>query len=434
MDITELYQHFKHHPLISTDTRNIIPGSIFFALKGANYNGNGFALDALSKGAALAVIDEAQFVNSAQTILVDDVLETLQQLATYHRQQFKIPVIAITGSNGKTTTKELVRSVLSEQYKVLATKGNLNNHIGVPLMLLQLTNATEVAIIEMGANHQYEIAALCNITQPTHGIITNVGKAHLEGFGSFEGVKKTKKELYDYLASHNGKAFVNSGNPFLMEMASEIKEPIFYAMQSDCETCYCSGSVASSFPNLKLSWGRNIRHDNLAESNLYGDYNAENILAAITIGTYMGLTATKVNAGIGKYNSENSRSQLIHKGSNEIYLDAYNANPSSVANAITYFAQAPVNNKCIILGDMFELGTESLAEHQHIVDLLQQRPFQQVLLVGSDFGKTNMPSSFKHFENAKQAGEFLKRKQLEEAHILIKGSRGMQMEQLLDYL
>ena len=356
-NISDLYSVFRKHNQVSTDSRQIIPGSIFFALKGDNFNGNKYAKAAIEAGAVCAVIDEAEY-ESKHTFLVDDVLEALQQLALHHRKQFVIPVIAITGSNGKTTTKELTNAVLSQHFHVTATKGNLNNHIGVPLTLLGITNETEIAIIEMGANHRGEIASLCEIANPTHGLITNIGKAHLGGFGGYEGVIKAKGELYNFLRENNSIAFVNHDNPLLMKL-SEGMNRVGYGTNKGL---FASGRVNGNTSNLELDW---ISEKGIVriKTNLIGDYNFENVMAAICIGSDLGVPCEKIKTTISSYNPSNSRSQAMKTGRNSIVLDAYNANPSSMKAAIENFIKLEATHKMVILGDMLELGDESLDEH-----------------------------------------------------------------------
>lgn len=425
MLIEDLYNIYKQYPSVQTDTRQLKPGDIFFALKGDNFNGNTFARQAINAGAAYAVIDEAGYEVPGKTILVDDVLTTLQQLAQYHREQLSIPVIAITGSNGKTTTKELVHVVLSSTYKTYTTEGNLNNHIGIPITILKIKKDAEIAVIEMGANHQKEITGYCRYTQPSHGIITNCGKAHLEGFGGVEGVRKGKGELYDYLRTHNGTAFVMWDYDYLKEMSKGIPNIIRYGTAAaDIE-----GVALDSEPFLEV----NITKGSLAgciKTRLVGDYNLPNVLLAVAIGKYFNVPDNKIKEAIENYTPSNSRSQLIETGSNKIILDAYNANPSSMKLAIENFAKLHADNKVLILGAMAELGNESLEEHKAIVEEINHYRWKQVVLVGGDFLK--FKHSFPTFENSVQATEWFKQQKYTDSHILIKGSRSMKMEKILE--
>lgn len=417
MNIVELYEIYKQYPNIQTDTRKLQNGDLFFALRGPNFNANSFAEAALAAGAAFAVIDDASYNTNAKMILVDDALAALQQLALYHRNQLNIPFIAITGSNGKTTTKELVHAVLSSQFKTYTTTGNLNNHIGVPLTILKIRKDAEMAVIEMGANHRGEIASYCAYTLPTHGMITNVGKAHLEGFGGYEGVKKGKGELYDFLRSTEGTAFVMWDYNYLHEMSAGIKTIVKYGS--------FNSTVVESEPFLK------IKIDNQEiSSQLVGSYNFPNILAAAAIGKHFGIGAEKIKNAIEAYVPSNSRSQLIELGSNKIILDAYNANPSSMRAAIENFEKINAENKVLILGAMAELGDESMYEHEQIVTLLNKFRWKDVVLVGGDFLKVN--SGFKTFDNSLRAKEWFNAQHFENAYLLIKGSRSMQMERVLE--
>lgn len=416
MKIKDLYQLYTEHFLVDTDTRNIRKNTIFFALKGANFNGNTFADKALELGASYAIVDEEKYKTKQNIILVDDVLETLQKLANYHRIQLTIPFIGLTGSNGKTTTKELFNAVLKEKYNTIATKGNLNNHIGVPLSLLSIKPEHEIAIIEMGANHQKEIEFLSNICEPDFGYITNFGKAHLEGFGGVEGVIKGKSELYDYLRNNNKKAFINPEDSKQIEKSEGI-ERVFL----DTENI----KFVDVNPFVKLSY-KNIE----IQSNLIGDYNFTNIAAAITIGNYFKVSEEQIKLGIENYTPNNNRSQVIKTENNKIVLDAYNANPSSMKVAIENFSKLYDETKIVILGDMFELGEESETEHQAIVDLVESLHFSHAFFVGKHFFKTNTKEV--KFESYTDLENHLKNKDFIGANFLIKGSRGMQLERALD--
>ncbi len=425
MLIQELYQVFLQHPFIQTDTRKLKSGEIFFALKGDNFNGNSFALKAIELGAAAVVADEEIQSEDKRIFKVDNVLQTLQQLAKYHRQQFHIPFIAITGSNGKTTTKELIHTVLSSHYKTYTTEGNLNNHIGVPLTILKIKPDAEIAVIEMGANHQKEIASYCKYTLPTFGLINNIGKAHLEGFGGIEGVKKGKGELYDFIRETNGSIFINSDLEYLKEMSRGISKKITYGT-SDAET---TGKMIESDPFIKVK----IDHDpeiNVIHTQLVGEYNLPNILAAVAVGKYFKVPAEKIKHSIESYIPSNSRSQLIEKGSNKIILDAYNANPASMKAAIENFAKIDAPKKMLMLGAMAELGPESLAEHQELINLINRYKWEKVALVGGDFEKTH--ENFLFFKTSDEASHWFHNQLLENTYILIKGSRSMKMEKLLN--
>ena len=432
MTIEQLYDIYLRHPSIRTDTRQLKQDDLFFALKGPNFNGNAFATRAFELGAAYAIIDEAPTDLapphiSDRLIVVPDVLSTLQELALHHRRQFNIPFIAITGSNGKTTTKELIHATLSSTYTTYTTQGNLNNHIGIPLTILSVQKDAQFAVIEMGANHQKEIEAYCRYTLPTHGIITNVGKAHLEGFGGPEGVKKGKGELYDFLrASAAGTAFVLRDSADLMQMSRGIPHTITYGTRDADIT----GVVAASETLLKVD----ITHGAATgpiQTQLVGDYNLPNVLVAVAVGRHFGVPDAAIRQSIEQYAPSNSRSQLIERDGLHIILDAYNANPSSMRAAIENFARLPgaINRKVLILGAMAELGPESLAEHQGIIDLIGQYSWQQVVLVGGDFRHLSHP--YLSFANSKEAGRWLAGVGLKDSYLLIKGSRSMKMEEVL---
>jgi UDP-N-acetylmuramoyl-tripeptide--D-alanyl-D-alanine ligase len=432
MTIPQLYQQYLAHSIICTDTRKIIEGSLFFALKGDNFNANNFAEKALESGAAFAIIDDAKYKKDDRFILVDDVLTTLQELAKHHRQQLNIPIIGLTGSNGKTTTKELIFSVLSQKFKTQATRGNLNNHIGVPLTILELKPETEIAIIEMGANHQKEIEMLSNICQPSHGLITNVGKAHLEGFGGFEGVKKGKGELYEFLESFGGVTFINHDNEHLMLMASarKLNEIVYYG---SAKSNYISGKLISNNPFLEIEWIDNGETQKV-KSQLTGTYNFENMLVAIVIGKHFGLTADEINAGIATYAPQNSRSQIIKTKKNTVIGDYYNANPSSMLVAIENISKLNADKKVLILGDMFELGEHAFAEHELVLQKALYYHFNQVILIGDEFFKLNELTQALFFKTTNEAVIFLQKNPISNALVLLKGSRSMQLESLLSLL
>ena len=426
MTIEELYQVYLQNPSVQTDTRKLKKGDIFFALKGPNFNGNTFAQQALVQGAAYVVIDEKEFAIEGKTILVEDVLTTLQQLAKFHRQQFNIPFLTITGSNGKTTTKELIHAVLSSTYITYTTEGNLNNHIGVPLTILKIGKDAEMAVIEMGANHLGEIASYCNIALPTHGLITNCGKAHLEGFGSEEGVRQGKGELFDYLKKNNGTAFVMWDYNYLRTMSEGIQEIIKYGT----ENTDISGHALQSDPFLKIGFNKGF--EGTIETHLVGVYNLPNVLAAVAIGKYFNVDEEKIKNSLASYAPSNSRSQLVEKGSNKIILDAYNANPSSMQLAIENFARSKGDHKILVLGAMAELGTNSINEHQQIVDEINKYHWTDVYLVGGDFLKFDHP--YKKVITALETGKLLQQQKIENSFILIKGSRSTGMEKVIEFL
>lgn len=422
--IQELYKIFQQHPSVQTDTRKLKAGDIFFALKGPNFNGNLFAQKALELGAACIVINEKEYEISGKTFLVPDVLQALQELALHHRKQLSIPFIAITGSNGKTTTKELIHAVLSSSFKTYTTEGNLNNHIGVPLTILKIKADAEMAVIEMGANHQKEIEGYCKIALPTHGLITNCGKAHLEGFGGVEGVRKGKGELYDFLRINKGTAFVMKDYDYLQQMSIGILHIIKYGT-ADAEIIGTS-VLSDSFLKVKMESGIT----GTIHTQLVGDYNLPNVLAAVAIGKHFGVADEKIIHAIENYQPSNSRSQLIEKDSNKIILDAYNANPSSMRLAIENFSKNNAENKILMLGGMAELGNESLKEHEAIVELIKNHKWKEVVLVGGDFLKLSHP--FLSFVNSLNAKDWFNKQQIKNSFILLKGSRSMQMEKILE--
>lgn len=422
MTIDQLYKIYRQYPSVQTDTRKLKTGDIFFALKGPNFNGNQFAAAALEAGSAYVIVDEAPATPNDRIIVVDDVLTTLQQLAKYHRQQFNIPFIAITGSNGKTTTKELVHAVLSAGYKTYTTQGNLNNHIGIPLTILSVKDDAEMAVIEMGANHLREIASYCEYTLPTHGIITNCGKAHLEGFGSIEGVRKGKGELYDYLRAHGGTAFVMWDYDYLQTMSVGIPTVIKYGTADGVDI---QGTVQQSEPFLTVS----IANGPTIQTQLVGSYNLPNVLVAVTAGRFFKVPDEKIKTAIEQYTPSNSRSQLIEKNGNKFILDAYNANPTSMKLAIENFAGIHAANKVLMLGGMAELGHESLQEHEAIIELIKQHPWKAVVLVGGDFLKLDHP--FIKKTNSTEAAQWFKSQTFNDTYFLIKGSRSMAMEKVL---
>ena len=416
MDIKELHKIFLKSSGVTTDSRQIELNSIFFALKGDNFDGNKYAKSAIDKGASFAVVDNEAYCLNEKYILVDDVLSCLQELSKYHRKQLNCPVLGITGTNGKTTTKELITAVIEKKFRTVATKGNFNNHIGVPLTLLRTKLDTEFLIVEMGANHIHEIEFLCGLAQVDFGIITNIGKAHLEGFGSVEGVIKAKKELYDHIDINDGTLFVNA-NDKLLKSISENTDRILYNINEQEQ---------SNSPFAEV-----IYNGSLISSQLIGDYNRTNILAACEIGHYFGVSLEKTKEAIESYTPSNNRSQLLETNRNTIVLDAYNANPSSMTEAIKAFQKVNHKKKLLILGDMLELGENSLVEHQSIIDELSQDN-QKVILVGQEFNKCQ--HNFVHFFNSEDALVWIEENQIEDMFILLKGSRGIKLEVLKDAL
>ncbi|HXS35576.1 MAG TPA: UDP-N-acetylmuramoyl-tripeptide--D-alanyl-D-alanine ligase [Flavipsychrobacter sp.] len=427
MEIAELYKIYLQHHSVQTDTRKLKADDIYFALKGPNFNGNTFAVQALNAGAAYAVIDEREYAVNDRFIVVDNVLETLQKLATYHRKQFSIPFIAITGSNGKTTTKELITTVLNQKYKTYATEGNLNNHIGVPLTLLKIKQDAEIAVIEMGANHQKEIEGYCRIVLPTHGIITNVGKAHIEGFGSLEGIKKGKGELYDFLREHNGAVFRNSDLDYLEVMATGISSQITYGSSN----AQYIGKPLLQDVFLKVA-SISAGAETIINTHLVGEYNFPNVMASIAVGLYFDISIDDIRSAVSLYNPDNSRSQWLQKGTNRIILDAYNANPTSMSAAIINFASSNLSNKVLWIGGMKEMGADEEKEHLEIIRLIEEYNWNDVLLVGKEFQK--IKGRFNWFENSNEAASFIKGNSPQNSSILIKGSRASKMELLLEAL
>lgn len=432
MDVEILYKSFQKHPIITTDSRNCPAGSIFFALKGESFNGNTFAKQALEKGCALAVVDEAQYADDPQgrIILVNNCLKALQQLARHHRRVLGTKIIGITGTNGKTTTKELISAVLSQKYNILYTEGNLNNHIGVPLTLLRLKPEHELAVIEMGASHPGDIKELVEIAEPDYGIITNVGKAHLEGFGSFEGVIRTKGELYDFLrGNENASVFIQHENSQLAKIAHGLNL-IPYGIE---DNLYVNGHLTTCSPYLAFEWKKKgDKAYQQVQTHLIGAYNLDNTLAAVTIGVFFGVEPAKINQALEKYIPQNNRSQLKDTGKNKLIIDAYNANPTSMMAALENFRNINADHKIVILGDMKELGPTSLEEHQKIVDYLKECRFDRIILAGEQFSATR--NSLKPLPNAAAIIKELQSEQPEGFYILIKGSNSMKLTQVADYL
>ena len=421
MDIADIYKLYTQNYLVSTDTRKIIPNALFFALKGENFNGNKFANEALQNGASYVIVDEAEYQTDDKIILVENVLETLQSLATYHRRKLGIPIVALTGSNGKTTTKELINAVLSQKFETSATSGNLNNHIGVPLTLLAMTPKTEIGVVEMGANHLKEIEFLCRIAEPDFGYITNFGKAHLEGFGSLEGVIQGKSELYAYLRAHKKIAFINANDSKQVEMSKGIKRISFGDVLADVKI-----ELLNANPFVSLKYRTMI-----IQSHLIGSYNYNNIAAAVAIGNYFEVADGDIKEAIEAYQPTNNRSQIIEKGSNTIILDAYNANPSSMKVALENFSALAGEQKMVILGDMFELGKDALAEHKSIAELATSLNIDKVVLIGENFGRSKIHGAeyFKDFDSFR---DNVLPFNLDNTTLLIKASRGMALERVLD--
>ena len=427
MDISTLYRYFTECSSVVTDSRECKQGALFIALRGKNFDGNAFARQALEQGCRYAVVDEVSYAkeNDERILLVDDCLKALQQLANYHRRRLAKPVIGITGTNGKTTTKELIASVLKEKYKVLYTEGNLNNHIGVPLTLLRMTQETELAVIEMGASHPGEIAALCKIVEPDYGIITNVGRGHLEGFGSFEGVIKTKGELYDFLRKKSGaKIFIQHENPYLNAISAGL-DCIFYGTD---DNLYVSGRLISCAP---FDWkAGGISHE--VRTHLIGKYNLDNLLAAVAFGRYFDVPDKNICRALENYEPHNNRSQFVQTKKNCLIVDAYNANPSSMRAALENFRDMPGKPKMVILGDMKELGEASEEEHQKIVALLKEYAFGRTVLVGEEFGK--VCGDFEWYADTDKAIAAVQSDKPENFFILIKGSNSMKLSRLSEYL
>jgi len=427
MDITYIHNLFLKCNLVSIDTRKIEPNSLFVAIKGENFDANTFAKEALEKGASYVIVDNENYFIDQRTVLVENSLNALQELAKFHRQYLKLPIIALTGSNGKTTTKELINVVLSKKYTTKATVGNLNNHIGVPLTLLSFNSETEIGIVEMGANHKKEIEFLCELAKPDYGYITNFGKAHLEGFGGVEGVIEAKSEMYNYLSENDKLAFINLEDKIQVEKSKTLKSYSF-GINKENANVNISSIAANPFVEIHFS---NL----LIQTHLIGLYNANNINAALTIGKYFGVEDIAIKEALESYIPENNRSQLITKGTNQIILDAYNANPSSMAVAIENFVQLDNLNKIMILGDMFELGKESQQEHKVIVNLVLNEKDVVCYFIGKEFYNHRIDKNKFHFYETFDAfSDYLKNTKIENSSILIKGSRGMALERTLNFL
>ncbi len=424
MTIEEIYQLFKSSTGVCTDTRNVKPGQLFFALKGENFNGNLYAEKALEIGALFSIVDEKSGENE-RLVLVEDVLTTLQHLAAYHRNQLAIPILAITGSNGKTTSKELILQVLSKKYRTIATNGNLNNHIGVPLSLLSINTDTEIAIIEMGANHQGEIASYCEWTRPTAGLITNIGLAHLEGFGGPEGVKKGKSELYTAVVKNKGTLFVNADDEVLQELVSTYKNIFTYGSHSEANVY--GGIVDTNESLLTIEW-----QNTKIKSQLVGEYNLMNIMSAIALGVYFKVDEKDIQEGISAYQPDNNRSQIMVKGSNKIIMDAYNANPSSLKLAIENFGNSNQQKKMLIIGGMREMGEYSKSVHEEILVIIRKFKFDHIVLVGKEFEGMLLENEGLFFENNQTAKIWWNKTGIENHSILVKGSRGIALEKILE--
>lgn len=438
MDLLQdkIYRYIQQGYKISIDSRSIDNNTIFFALKGEVFDGNEFASEALDKGAALAIVDKEGLTKRDGLIKVKNVLNTLQSLATFHRSKIKIPVIGITGSNGKTTTKELINSVLSAKYKTLFTPGNYNNHIGLPLTILSIQNKHDIAIIEMGANHVGEIGQLCKIAQPTCGLITNIGKAHIEGFGSFENIIKAKGELYQYLIRNNGLIFVNNDNKILTDQLKSYNKLYTYGSKAKYD---CSGSIIFSQPYLELEIDipeiKGSEKERRISTNLVGAYNFENVLASVAIGRYFGVPATDIKKSIEKYKPVNRRSQFTQTAKNKVIWDAYNANPTSMALALENFSSNPEKPKVVILGDMLELGDSAKKEHLAIIDLVRNMKLNTVILIGDEFSACSVnENNFFIFRNTEEAADWFTENEIKDNTILVKGSRGIQLEKLERFL
>lgn len=424
--IQTIYHHFTKAYKVTTDSRKVEQNAVFFALKGENFDANDFALQVAEAGvASLVVADRKDLPKHERILIVDDTLKTLQDLAAYHRQQCKATVFSITGTNGKTTTKELVSAVLAKKYNIIHTMGNLNNHIGVPLTLLSIKPDTEMAVVEMGASHPGEIDFLCKIADPDYGLITNIGKAHLEGFGSFEGVIKTKTELYRHIKSHGRAVFVNQGNPLLWEQ-SEGQERISYGRHC---AAFCPVVPGACNPYLSVGWRKH-----LIQTHLVGSYNFENVAAAISVGQYFGVDENDIIEALEAYTPTNSRSQVIETGKNRIIMDAYNANPTSMRAALINFARICGEQHLLILGDMRELGTASEEEHRGILNLMKELKFKEALLVGSNFSTYNENPDWKTFAKVEDLCEYLGTNPVSEKTILVKGSHSVQLEKVLPLL
>ena len=430
MSIKELYRIFLDFPFITTDSRKVVKDSLFFALRGEQFDGNKYAGQALERGCSFAVVDDKDTIADDRYIFVNDTLETLQRLAEYHREQLDIKLIAITGSNGKTTTKELVTGILAKKFKLISTQGNLNNHIGVPLTLLQMKQDTQIAVIEMGANHCGEIAYLCKIAKPTYGLITNIGHAHIEGFGSYANIIEAKAELYEWIRKNNGIIFQNSENPVLHGISNTADNIISYGARVDNKN---SLSVINADPTLEILW-KYRKEEIVLNTNLFGTYNIENLIAAIAIGIYFGVEPYLIKNAIESYKPQNNRSQIKKTTENLLILDAYNANPTSIMASINDFLNISGLNKIMFLGDMYELGKESENEHKKIVEFIKDKNVLKIYLIGKDFSKAAGNTSFTCFDNIDECIKHIIANPIKTSTILLKGSRMMNLERLIPYL
>lgn len=421
----DIYQLFLESNGITIDSRDVAPGTLFFALRGDRFDGNRFASDALNKGARYAIIDDPAAKTSEACILVSNTLQTLQEIAGIHREKINAKVIGVTGSNGKTTTKELIGRVLESSYKTVVTRGNLNNHIGVPLTLLSITSDTSFAVVEMGANHPGEIAGLCSLARPDFGLITNIGKAHLEGFGGFEGVVKAKSELYDYIRAHSGHLFVNTDNP-LLKMLADGMNCTGYGTGKEA---FCSGIIISRDPYLAVSWLSGNRHGTI-QTGLYGEYNFENILAAVCVGLYFDIKPEMISRAVAAYIPDNNRSQVIRTGKNVVVLDAYNANPSSMKAALLNFIRTVAHSKMAILGDMMELGEHSREEHEYLISFARELDFEKLFFIGRHFIDAAGGKEEGFFLDVAEAQDWFNQHPVSNMTILLKGSRKMKLESL----
>ena len=424
--IEKIYELYKTSYTVTTDSRNVSKGCVFVALKGEHFDGNDFAVRAAEEGVAACVIADRQDLPEHERLfVVDDSLETLQELAAYHRKKMGLPIIGITGTNGKTTTKELVSAVLAKKFNVVFTHGNFNNHLGVPLTLLKIKPEAEIAVVEMGANHPGEIKQLANIVKPDFGIITNIGKAHLEGFGGFGGVIRTKNEMYQHIAEHNGMLFVNNDNELLTDLSRNINKVTYGAS----DNANIKGKMLSANPYLSIEWnGYNI------DTQLVGDYNFENVMAAVCVGTYFKVEANDIVDALSGYSPTNNRSQVIETLKNRVVMDAYNANPTSMDHSIRNFKNICKNDNLLIIGDMRELGEESDKEHEAILNLLNELGFENVMLVGPEFSKIARNSGYKTFENVEDAAHFIENHTVEGKDVLVKGSNGIHLNKIIEFL
>lgn len=424
--IEKIYELYKRSYTVTTDSRNVSKGCVFVALKGEHFDGNDFAVRAAEEGVAACVIADRQDLPEHERLfVVDDSLETLQELAAYHRKKMGLPIIGITGTNGKTTTKELVSAVLAKKFNVVFTQGNFNNHLGVPLTLLKIKPEAEIAVVEMGANHPGEIKQLANIVKPDFGIITNIGKAHLEGFGGFEGVIRTKNEMYQHIAEHNGMLFVNNDNELLTDLSRNINK-VTYGTTDDADV---KGKMLSANPYLSIEW-----NSYKIDTQLVGDYNFENVMAAVCVGTYFNVDANDIVDALSGYSPTNNRSQVIETLKNRVVMDAYNANPTSMCHSIRNFRNICRNDNLLIIGDMRELGEESDKEHEAILNLLNELGFKNVMLVGPEFSKIARNSGYKTFENVEDAAHFIENHTVEGKDILVKGSNGIHLNKIIEFL